>query len=310
MQILRRRIVVWLVLAIALVFGIGYMVYAAAGTHPAPRHRPAPRPPSTAPRPRRRRQLARHPISRPIFHLARPTVQHPLTILSIGDSLGEDLGYGLRDLLASHRNIRLIRDAVGSTGLVNTAYYNWPLKFQAELAAYHPQLVVVLIGGNDALSFNQNGHFVAFGSSLWRRDYGARVATMMNEATRAKARMIWVGLPIMGPKSVLPNSSMKALNSVYQAQAKRHPGVMYLSSWKVFQGSGGQYVEYLKNRTGMSQIVRDTDGVHIAPPAGQELIATAVIGALDRAAGLRICPANDIWHRYLPPFCSAASKGK
>ncbi len=305
MRVLGRRLMVWLLLAIALILGIGYIVYAAGGGAAAPRQRPAPHPRSTIAH-KFHRRLSRHRPSRPILHLARPSVTHPLTILSIGDSLGEDLGYGLRDILGSHRNIRLIRAAVGSTGLVNTAYYNWPLKLKAELATYHPQLVVVLMGGNDALSFNQNGHFVKFGSSLWRRDYGARVATMMNVATRAGARMIWVGLPIMGPKSVLPNSSMKALNSVYQAQAQRHPGVIYLSGWKVFQGPDGQYVEYLKNRTGMSQIVRDSDGVHIAPPAGQELIATAVIGALDRATGLRICPSNDIWHRYLPPFCQAS----
>ena len=72
-----------------------------------------------------------------LLPLTPPSAQHPLTMLVIGDSLGEDLGMGLRDLIGAKPAIRLYTEAVGSTGLVNTAYYNWPLQLEAELGRYH-----------------------------------------------------------------------------------------------------------------------------------------------------------------------------
>ncbi|MCL8209352.1 MAG: DUF459 domain-containing protein [Actinomycetia bacterium] len=236
--------------------------------------------------------------------LVPPTAAHPLTILVIGDSLGEDLGYGLQDLLGAQPAVRVVMAAVGSTGLANRAYYNWPAALVPLLVRNRPGVVVALFGGNDAVGFDQGGHPVPFGSARWQRDYGARVATVMREATAAGAHVLWVGLPIMAPSSVLPNAAIRALNAVYRAEARVHPGVAYVSTWSLFQAPQGGYTPVLVTRRGVPEVVRDPDGVHIAPPAGDELLASYVVAALDRADGLRICPsAGDLWHRFDPPGC-------
>ena len=67
---------------------------------------------------------AQHRASLP--PLPAPTARHPLRLLVVGDSLGEDLQFGLADLLDVHRDVRLYEDAIGDTGLANVAYYNWP----------------------------------------------------------------------------------------------------------------------------------------------------------------------------------------
>jgi len=55
-------------------------------------------------------------------------------------------------------------------------------------------------------------------------------------------------------------------------------------------------------------IVRDPDGVHIAPPAGQELVASAVLGTIDRVDGLHICPElSDYWPEFHPKGCKVAT---
>lgn len=239
-----------------------------------------------------------HPSAAPTAHPGRP-----LTILVIGDSLGEDLGYGLRDLLGAVPQARLVLKAVGSTGLANVAYYDWPKALAAELRQYRPNVVVTLLGGNDAVGFVENGRPIPFGSTLWQRAYGQRVATLMQEATSLGAQMIWVGLPIMSPTSVLPNPSIKRLNNIYAAEAKIHPGVHYVSTWSLFEAPQGGYTDVLKSSTGQWRVIRDPDGIHIAPPAGNDLIASAVLQTLDTLVAPPLCPKLPLWRRFVFPGC-------
>ncbi|MBX5464499.1 MAG: DUF459 domain-containing protein, partial [Clostridia bacterium] len=229
--------------------------------------------------------------------LVQPDARHPLTVLVVGDSLGMDLGYGLRDVIGGAAGVRLVLRAVGSSGLANRAYYDWEAALGRELAAVRPQLVVALFGGNDAVSFVQDGRLARFGSDLWRSLYGARVAALMREATRAGAHVVWVGLPVMAPGAVLSNAAMQELNAVYRSQAAAHPGVLYVSTWELFQAPSGGYTRYLRDASGRLQDVRAPDGVHVATPAGNALLASAVVAALDRSEGLRLCPApSPYWH--------------
>ena len=208
--------------------------------------------------------------------LSQPSARHPLTVLEIGDSLGEDLGFGLAQLLAGHRDVRLFTKAVGDTGLANVAYYNWPATFRSELAALHPGLVVIFIGGNDHQGFDVNGRPALFGTPFWHQQYAARVATMMAEAKAAGAQVLWVGMPIMASPSF--SAAMHQLNAIYRAEAARFANVHYFSTWKLFSTPQGQYAQDLPvGPHGALVEVRDPDGVHIAPPAGNDLIAGAVL---------------------------------
>jgi hypothetical protein len=49
--------------------------------------------------------------------LAQPTAAKPITILDVGDSLGEDLGLGLGYTLDTNPLVHVLQDAVGDTGL-------------------------------------------------------------------------------------------------------------------------------------------------------------------------------------------------
>ena len=84
-----------------------------------------------------------------------------LTILDIGDSIGEDLGAGLADELGNVPDVKLINDSVGNTGLATLGYYNWILaELPGQIAKYHPQAVVVMLGGNDGRERSNLGNTV------------------------------------------------------------------------------------------------------------------------------------------------------
>jgi hypothetical protein len=221
--------------------------------------------------------------------LPQPTAQNPLTILEIGDSLGQDLGFGLGDdVFANDPFLHIIQAAVGDTGLARPDYYDWPAHLETELQQDHPGAVVVFLGGNDGQGFTVNGQVVEFGTPLWHEDYAARVALVMSECLAAKARVLWVGMPIMGPSSL--TSVMAQLDAIFRAEAAKHPGATYFSSWSLFSNAEGQYTPS-EVVNGQEQVVRDSDGVHLTS-YGDILLASALIGPMEKAWGIKVQPAS------------------
>jgi len=219
--------------------------------------------------------------------LRQPTAAKPLRILDVGDSLGEDLGLGLGYTLDSNPLVHVIQAARGDTGLARPDYYNWPAHLEALLNEYHPEAVIILIGGNDAQSFDYNNGVVDFGSAQWHTVYSARVALIMSEVLKAKSKLLWVGLPIM--QNPVFAASMQMLNAIYKVQAARHRGlVQFFPTWSLFSNAQGQYDAYLTNSSGQTVLARDGDGIHIAPPGGCDIIAIAATRQLEK-----------VWHVHL-----------
>lgn len=200
-----------------------------------------------------------------------------VTVLEVGDSLGVDLGWGMQWALGNDPKVNLVQDAKGDTGLANTGYYDWPAELESDIRASHPQIVVVFLGANDVQNFYAGNKYVSFGSPLWRQQYGARVATMMREATSAGARVLWVGMPIM--QSPVFSASISKIDAVFERVAAGRPGVTYFSSWKLFSLPNGQFDGGTTNVAGTALYLRDPDGVHL-DNGGEDLLGKAVLTEL------------------------------
>ena len=211
--------------------------------------------------------------------LPQPTASKPMTILDVGDSLGEDLGLGLGYTLGTNPLVHVVQAAHGDSGLARPDFYNWPAHLAALLSEYHPEVVTLLIGGNDSQSFDADNQVVVFGTSLWRTIYTQRVDLMMSEAQKAGAKLLWVGLPIMQDPAF--GASMETLNAIYKAQAALHH-VEFMSTWALFSNAQGQYSAYLTNSSGQTVLARDPDGIHIAPPGGCDIVAVAAIKQIEK----------------------------
>ena len=201
-------------------------------------------------------------------------------MVEIGDSLGEDLGFGMNDVLRGVKGVELVQAAKGNSGLVQPQYYDWPKHLSQLLSERHPDVVVVFLGANDVQDFYDDGVLRQFGTAGWEHAYAQRVAAMMQEATDAHVKMLWVGMPIM--KSATFSSSMAKLNDIYRVQAAQCPGVSYFSSWDLFTDAAGRYVKTA--RVGGTPVtLRTPDGVHITfgnGGGGADVLATAVVDAL------------------------------
>ncbi len=196
-----------------------------------------------------------------------PTAANPLRVLIVGDSIGLDMGGPLQSDLAGTGIVNAALDARESTGLTRPDYFNWPAELTADLKATQPQVVVVMIGANDAQDF-LGPPDVPYTSPQWNTLYAQRVAQFMQIAESAGALVVWVGMPPM--QSAGLSAQMSDVNAVVQQQAARaNPPVTYLTTDKSLGTAQGGYTAFVTNAAGQIVNVRAPDGTHLTTGGGQ-----------------------------------------
>jgi lysophospholipase L1-like esterase len=206
-----------------------------------------------------------------------PTAANPLRVLIVGDSIGIDLGDALQPDLAQTGVVTAALDGRVSTGLTRPDYFNWPAELAADLKSQNPQVVVIMIGANDAQDF-LGPPDVPYTSPQWNTLYAQRVAQFMQIAQSGGATVVWVGMPPMQNPGL--NAQMSDVDAVVQQQAvKTHPPVTYLSTARSLGTAQGGYTAFVTNGAGQVVNVRTPDGTHLTPGGGQ-LVAQQVIAEL------------------------------
>ena len=210
------------------------------------------------------------------------------TVLQIGDSLGNDLGWGLTRELSSSHALKLVQKDVSASGLVASWFYNWPQHLKTLLAQYHPDLVVVSFGGDDEQGLAYKGHSYGFNTPPWRARYASLIRTVDTMSTHAGSYVLWVGLPITMPTSYRAGAA--ALNTLYQSVAATVPGVTYLPTWNVFANAKGQY----QNAAPVNHVrtlLREADGIHFSY-VGENVFATFVANEIASIYHVRLVPSR------------------
>jgi lysophospholipase L1-like esterase len=193
-------------------------------------------------------------------------------LLEIGDSLGDDLEYGIRHELQSTPGLKLIQRNKVSTGLSASWFYNWPAHLKSDLHDYHPNLVVIMFGANDEQALRVDGASQPFGSPKWRSAYIARVRRIDRMVTKAGAYAFWVGLPIAAPTTY--SQGLRALNAIYRQVATSTPGVTFQPMWHLLATKGGNYRGgAVVNK--VPSALRMSDGIHFTS-TGELVIGTFV----------------------------------
>lgn len=210
------------------------------------------------------------------------------TVLEIGDSLGEDLGIGLSQVLAPSSGLNLVMLDKDATGLANSWYYDWPVHLVADLTRYRPQLVIVMLGGNDQQGMVVNGRALAFGTAAWKTAYLSEIHTIIADARSAGAYVLWVGLPIM--QSVSYSNGCALIDSLDRQAATEAAGATFIPTWSLFSNPDGQF-ESTAAVNGIETTLRASDGIHFSP-SGWDVLATAVVRTMAPIYHVRLVPAS------------------
>jgi lysophospholipase L1-like esterase len=204
-----------------------------------------------------------------------PSAKDPLRVLMVGDSLGIDLGDVLVNDLTGTGVVQATLDGQVSTGLTRPDYFDWPDELSVDLARYTPQLIVVMLGANDAQDF-PGPPDVPFGTPAWDAIYRSRVSDFMTEATSRGAQVIWVGMPPMQNPGL--SAAMARIDGIVAQESRRHSGVDFVDSTTVLGTPTGQFTPYLVVG-GQEVNVREPDGTHITP-GGAQVLSTVVEQAI------------------------------
>ncbi len=206
-----------------------------------------------------------------------PRPPGPERVLVVGDSVAGDMGNRLAARLDAAGNVTTL-DTRPATGLTRPDAFDWPRQLALDLARDHPDVVVAMWGANDAQAMPLPSGPAAFGSPGWVAAYSTRVRAVADEVAGARARLVWVGEPVM--RSAFFDARMQALGTVVRAALAGRAAVTFTDTHPVLATPAGRYADALPDDAGRLQLVRATDGIHLTW-AGADRLAAYVAARIE-----------------------------
>lgn len=192
------------------------------------------------------------PIRRSLSH------ERPLRLWIAGDSLAGSVGPSLGELTGTTGIVQPQFYSKVSSGLVNPSFFDWPKTAREQLAQLDPEVVVFVIGTNDA--------------NVWDPSladaYKLRTVAMMRELVGGSKHreVLWLGAPVARDKRL--EAGVKAVNLIAREAAKEVPGVTYIDTHALFDDDLGRYQQSFADETGVIRVMRAGDGIHFSVDGG------------------------------------------
>ena len=213
--------------------------------------------------------------------------QHQARLWVGGDSLSELPGQSIITQALATQAIGQLRpvDTHVSTGLARPEGFNWPSYLGQVMLKFDPDIMVLTLGSNDDQTLTGAGGGAKLGTPEWQAEYRRRVGGLMDEVTKGKVTLFWIGIPQMRnvPRY---ETRYKMINTIVREEAAKRPGkVYYLDTATLLAGPDGGYSDYVTRIDGSVVKVRSADGIHFER-AGADRIANAVLAAFNEVFDL------------------------
>lgn len=217
----------------------------------------------------------RAPVTQP---LRVPSTADPLRVWIAGDSMWEVAGPALATRLEASGVVSATLDVHYSSGLTRPDFFDWSARAAEVLQQEDPELVLVLVGANDAqVLTTPDGVQHQPGTEAFVTAYAERTRRLMAQLAAGDRHVVWVGLPVMRPDRY--DARMKLLAEVHQDVAATVPGVTFVPTRALFSDADGAYAPVLPDAAGRDQAVRGGDGIHLSV-AGASRLADHLVAIL------------------------------
>ncbi len=244
---------------------------------------PPPPPEETFPTPPGPTPAAPASPVQPLEALPIPSLDNKLRVAVVGDSFAVGLGSAVGSGLDPDR-VQVSAQGELATGLARPDAFDWPDRVRRIVRDFHPEVLVVMLGSNDAQPISYpGGRFISTGSRDWVLAYRAEIEELTSVAIEGGARVAWVGLPPM--KEGILHRWARHLNQEYALAMAAHPEATFVDTWETFARPDGSYTAYIRDNQGRTELVRAADGVHFSA-TGYRMVADLIIDRMREVWGL------------------------
>jgi S-formylglutathione hydrolase FrmB/lysophospholipase L1-like esterase len=207
--------------------------------------------------------------SRPGFKSDQPIQK----VLLTGDSMMiEGIGPPLERYFKAIEGIEVSRKGQYSTGLCRLDYFDWFSFLKEILVEKKPDLVVITLGANDTQDIVlENRKRLMVATDPWNEAYAERVGKLISIAHEAGARMLWLGLPIMGREPY--NARVQNLNKVTQEVCDKAENCLFWDASSSLTDKNGKYGSFITVKDGRHVKVRAKDSIHLTDEGGKQMLS-------------------------------------
>jgi len=206
------------------------------------------------------------------------SAEHPLRVFIMGDSMVADsLSPVFRRIIENNPALVYEKKSRYSSGLTRPDYYNWPAEINEHYKSASYDLVIVMLGMNDAQDMPIDTKSCYYGSDQWFAIYKARVAEFITLLLTSCRRVYWLGMPPM--RGSLYNSRMEQLNQIYKDVCANYPASRFIRTAELVTNTDRKYISHLTLNNKQVK-VRSDDGKHFTQ-AGAALVLAEVMKMID-----------------------------
>jgi hypothetical protein len=225
-----------------------------------------------------------------------PPPPTPRKVLLLGDSLAAT-GFGalLEKRLDGHPDVECFRKAKSASGLARPDFYDWIAEGKKQADLREPDLVVVIMGGNDGQDITKRPKSgdkrVGWDTDEWKAAYRARIDAFLAGVTAPGRKVLWLGLPKMGMRSL--ETKLETIRAVQQeAIAALGESATYLDTIPFVTDEEGELLMNAKvGSSKKAQAIRAEDRIHFTM-SGSEYFAEKIYPEVLGALGVADAPAK------------------
>jgi len=219
-----------------------------------------------------------------------PTPEGPHRVLILGDSLAAT-GFGalLERQLDAQEGVVCYRRGKSSSGLARPDFFDWLAEAERQVEFRQPELVVVIMGGNDGQDLTPkgtSGRRVTWNDESWADEYRKRVDRFLSAVLSSPERkVLWLELPTMGLNSL--ERKLELIRSVQKdAVAALGERGVYLATTQYVADSEGNMLTHAKvGASSKKQPIRADDKIHFTM-LGSEYFADQIFPEVLNVLGI------------------------
>lgn len=201
---------------------------------------------------------------------AEPQKINPKSVLVLGDSLALGLAKSIQRALSPYKGIAFARAGKVSSGLSSPHLYDWDKKVVILLKKYKPDILIIMMGINDANNNIRVGEVQAtLGTAAWPNAYEHRVKSFLHIIEGFETPVYWVGLPVVRDEAM--TARIDLTNGAAKNACESVDICHFVDIKEVLTDEEGNYTNYKKDKEGYSIRIRSKDGIHFSTEGGDLL---------------------------------------